>query len=220
MKEHIKRRIEYSLGAIPAEGTREFEKLDQEYEKRIQKNPELKKKLQDNFKTAIATLEIQYSNGIGLNMSSELRYYLNEFNSRSWNFGHRQMPGMFNVLEAFFHLNKNLNYWELLEEEEYLISYFDFIDYYTSKDFIYDIDSIKENFTEDLIYSYNIGADISDLTFKTEDGNEFVIAGISMIRRGHEVSILFLSGEIIDTAIKTLNCSHFQNGLQFEERRK
>lgn len=200
MKEHLKRRIEYSKDAILFEDAPEYESIKKIHEERIRQNPKLKKLLREKFKTAISTLEVQILNGIGLNMSCELRFFLNEFNNRSWNFGHRKMPIMFNILEAFFNLDKNLNYWELLEEEEYLISYFDFIDYYTSKTFNYDIDSIKESFTEGLIYNYNIGAEISELTFKTEDGNEFVIAGISMVRRGNEVNFLFLSGEITDTS--------------------
>lgn len=200
MKEYIKRLNEYSKSVMRSDEAGYNEQL---FKDKLEKNPELKKKLQDSFKIAISTLEVQFLNGIGLNMDVELRYYLNEFNSRTWDFGHGHMPSMFNVLEAFFHFDKELNYWELLEEEDYLISYFDFVDYYTSNEFVYNINSIKENLTEGLIYNYNVGADIAELTFKTEEGSEFVIAGLSIIRRGNEVNILFLSGEITDTQVKT-----------------
>lgn len=203
MKEHLKRRFEYSKDAIPPVGSKEYEKVVRAHEERMTQNPELKKILGEKFKTALSTLEIQSVNGIHLNMGPELRFYLNEFNQRSWNFGHRKMPIMFNILEAFFNLDKNLNYWELLEEEEYLISYYDFLDYYTSNEFKYDIGSIKENFTEDLIYNYNVGSDISELVFRTDDGNTFVVAGLSMVRRGNEVNFLFLTGEVTNTIEKT-----------------
>jgi hypothetical protein len=203
MKEHIKRRIEYSRDALPEEGTDEYKRVTRFHQKRIDENPELKRMLEEKFITAIKTLEVQNLNGIGLSIGSEIRHFLNEFNHRSWNYGHRKMPIMFNILEAFFKLDKKLNYWELLEEEEYLISYFDFIDYYTSNDFDYDINFIKETLQEDLIYNYNVGADLSEITFKTDEGGEFVIAGISILRRGHEVTFIFLAGEIVDTSLST-----------------
>lgn len=203
MKEHLKRRAEYSKDAVPPEGTKEHDEVVKAHEERVRQNPELKKIFAEKFKIALSTLEIQSSNGIQLSMSPELRFFLNEFNQRSWNFGHRKMPIMFNILEAFFNLDKTLNYWELLEEEDYLISYFDFLDYYTSNEFKYDSNSIKEDFTENLIYNYNVGSDISELTFKTDDGNTFVVAGISMVRRGNEVNFLFLTGEVTNTLEKT-----------------
>ena len=204
MQEHIKRRIEYSRDALPEEGTEEYERVTSFHKKRIEENPNLKKILDQKLKTATKTLEVQFLNGIGLNMDSEIRHFLNEFNYRSWNYGHRRMPIMFNIMEAFFNLDKDLNYWQLLQEEDYLISYFDFLDYYTSNNFEFNLEAIKENLVEDLIYNYNVGAEIDKITFKTDEGNEFVIAGISILRRGNEVTFVFLSGEIIDTVQKTL----------------
>ena len=203
MKEHEKRRIKNSIGLVPEEGTDAFEQLKKNHEKDILENPKLKTKLRDNFKKAVLTLEVQDSNGIGLNMDSEIRHFLNEFNHRSWSYGHRKMPIMFNIMEAFFNLDKRINSWKLIEEEDYLISFFDFLDYYTSKDFNNEIENIKENLQEELIYNFNVGSDINEITFKTEEGNEFVIGGISLIRRGNEVTMVFLTGEMIDTSKKT-----------------
>ncbi|WP_298782689.1 GIY-YIG nuclease family protein [uncultured Polaribacter sp.] len=203
MKEHIKRRIEYSKDVVPDESTEEFKEVKALHEQRMRENPALKKKLRDNFKKAVNTLEIQDSNGIGLNMDFEIRHFLNEFNHRSWTYGHRKMPIMFNIMEAFVDLDKTINSWKLLEEEDYLISFYDFLDFYTSRDFKYNINFIKGNLEEDLIYNFNVGSEINEITFKTEEGSEFVIAGVSILRRGNEVTMLFLTGEIIDTEEKT-----------------
>ncbi|WP_245910925.1 hypothetical protein [Nonlabens arenilitoris] len=203
MKEHIKRRIEYSKDAVPDESTEEFKKVKARHEQHMRENPALKKKLRDNLKKAVNTLELQDSNGVGLNMDFEIRHFLKEFNHRSWTYGHRKMPIMFNVMEAFFDLDKTVNSWKLLEEEDYLISFYDFLDFYTSRDFEFNINFIKGNFEEDLIYNYNVGSEINEITFKTEEGSEFVIAGVSILRRGDEVTMLFLTGEIIDTEQKT-----------------
>jgi ribosomal protein L17 len=113
------------------------------------------------------------------------------------------MPIMFNVMEAFFNLDKRLNYWTLLDEEDYSISFFDFIDFYTSSNLNQNKSDIIENFQEDLIYNFNVQFDLKEIKFRTEEGETFVIGGVSMVRRGNEVTMLFNSGEITDTIIKT-----------------
>jgi hypothetical protein len=203
MKEHIKRKIERSIDLAPEKGTEAYDKLQLQHDKDLVNNPNLDKILKDKFKKAVNTLELQNLNGIGLYVDHELRHFLTEFNHRSWSFGHRKMPIMFNIMEAFFDLDKTVNSWKLLDEEDYLISFFDFIDYYTSNDFKYNIDFIKDNFEENLIYNYNVGADLKQITFKTKDGNKFVIAGISLVRRGNEITFMFVTGEVIDTSEMT-----------------
>jgi len=202
MKEHIKRKTEYAKGMVV------FSEDDKKHLSSLQKkmiveDPITHKEVKNRFKKAKNILTLQNSNGIGLNMDIELRHFLREFNHRSWNYGHSKMPLMFNIMEAFFNLDKKINSWKLLEEEDYLISFYDFLDFYTSHDFTFDIASIKEDLEEDLIYNFNVGSDINKITFKTQDEGEFVIAGVSILRRGNEITILFLTGEIIDTLRKT-----------------
>ena len=201
MKEHLKRRAEYAFDALPEEGTPEYENVIKQLQ--LCESPELKKEVKQKQTEALKTWELQASNGIGLFMDPVIRHYLGEFNFRSWNYGHRKMPLMFNVMEAFFNLDKRLNYWTLLDEEDYSISFFDFIDFYTSSEFQIDEENLKLSLEEDLIYNFNVGFDLKKITFKTEDGNEFVIAGVSMVRRGNEVTMLFVSGEITDTTEKS-----------------
>lgn len=203
MKEHLKRRIEYTRDSLPEEGTPEYNRVIERLKQHEQLNPDLQKEIKAKKIEAIKTWELQELNGIGLFMDPEVRHYLGEFNHRSWSYGHRKMPIMFNIMEAFFTLDKRLNYWQLLDEEDYSISFFDFIDFYTSNDFKNDTNEIKENLEEDLIYNFNVGYDLKEITFKTDDKNEFVIAGVSLIRRGNEVTMLFNTGQIIDTTEKS-----------------
>lgn len=199
MKEHIKRRIEYSKNALPEKGSSEYDRIIEGLRIHEEDNPDFKKKIKQRQLEAIKRWELQESNGIGLLMDPEIRHYLGEFNHRSWSYGHRKMPMMFNVMEAFFHLDKRLNYWRLLDEEDFSISFFDFIDYYTSNEFKYNLNNIRESLEEDLIYNFNVGYDLKQITFKTVNAEEFVIAGVSLIRRGNEVTMLFNTGQIIDT---------------------
>jgi hypothetical protein len=211
VKEHIKRRIEYSKDALPNEGTPEYDMAIKYLEAQNKKYPDLESITKQKYKEAVKTLEIQCKNGIGLNVDPEIRHFLLEFNHRSWTYGHRKMPVKFNIMEAFFTLDKRLNYWSLHEEEDYSISFFDFIDYYTSNDFTFNISEIKDNLEEGLIYNFNVGSDLKEITFKTEEGKEFIIAGVSLIRRGNEVTLLFVTGQITDTSIKTKELSPLNN---------
>ena len=211
MKEHLKRRIEYSKDVFPEEGTPEYAYLTKRIQEHELMNPNFNKEIKNKHALAIKTWELQQANGIGLFMDPEIRHYLGEFNHRSWNYGHRKMPLMFNVMEAFFNLDKNLNYWTLLDEEDYSLSFFDFIDFYTSNEFKYDIEEIKTNLEEDLVYNFNTGYDLKEITFKTLDKDEFVIAGVSIVRRGNEVTMLFNTGQVIDTNKKSKELVSLEN---------
>jgi hypothetical protein len=211
VKEHQKRRIEYSKDALPEKGTSEYDRIMKILEMEDQANPSLKKEIKKKHDEAVKTLELQGANGIELFLDPELRYYLGEFNYRSWNYGHRKMPIMFNVMDAFFILDKRINYWTLLDEEDYSISFFDFIDFYTSNNLIISIDEIQENFEENLIYNFNVGYDLKEITFKNDSGEEFVIAGVSLIRHANEVSMLFVTGQITNTIEETNKLASLEN---------
>lgn len=148
---------------------------------------------------AYNSLVAQNSSGIGFLTDTELRHFLREFNQRTWNHGIQSQPMLFNIMEAYFSYNKNIIYFELYEEEDYLISFFDFIDFITSPKFDEDSIKIEDFIEENLIYNLNIGADINELTFETNDSEKFVIGGISLIRRGSELIVLLLTGQLCDT---------------------
>lgn len=213
MSEHLNRKKEMFHGALPPEGSLAFEKIKKQHEKDLAANPNLAKVFKHKREKATKTAVIQDNNGININIDVELRYFLREFNGRLWNHGLVSMPLMFNTMEAFFKYDKSIVYFELLPEEDYLISFFDFLDWYTSKDFNGNIESIKNDFVEDLIFNYNVGADIGEITFDSEEGEKFVIGGISMIRRGNEATILFQAGQIIDTSLVTSKLPEFESAI-------
>lgn len=196
MSEHINRKREIFHGIIPPEGTAAYKKVVEDHDRMVAANPHLKKIFKDNYEKAVKTGIVQNSNGIDVGMDQDIRYFLREFNSRLLEHGLRSMPTLFNIMEAFFNYDKSIIYFQLLEEEDYLISFYDFLDYYTSKNFNGDTESILESLEEELIYNYNVGADLETISFKTEDGKAFIISGVSMIRRGSEVTVLFQAGEI------------------------
>jgi len=196
MKENIKRKIDFSIGAFPDIDTSAYKKISASIKNNYEKNPELKEYVDKKFDQTLKTWELQRANGIGLYADKELRYYLFEFNNRTFEFGIHKMPLMFNIMEAFFNFDKDLHYWKLLDEEDFSISFYDFIDFYTSNDFTQDEENLNDFFVEDLIYNFNADNELRDITFKTDDGLAFVIAGVSLVKRGNEITMLFTTGEI------------------------
>ena len=97
-------------------------------------------------------------------------------------------------MEAFFNYNKPTIYFELLEDENFLISLFDFLDFRTSDNFINDKKLIIEHLSHDIIYNFNVGSDSSDISFKADDNKEFIISGISLVRKENEVTVLLITG--------------------------
>ena len=198
MKESDKRKIEMSKDIVPPEGTREYDEVKSMIDRRMINDPGFRKYIKESQEKALKTLDLQQANGANLKVDKELRYYLNEFNFRSWNYGHMSMPLMFNVMEAFFHLDKSINYWTLLDEEDYKLSFYDFLDYYTSGEFDINLKVLENDLEEDLIYNYNFLDDHDEITFTTSENLEFIIRGVSLVRRGFEVSIMFLTGQKAD----------------------
>lgn len=216
MKEHVKRLAELNKDLIPEKGTEEYKKVMAMMDRFYSQNPKARKINKLNFKEAVNTLQVQDANKIGKGIENEIRFYLREFNSRSWEHGHRSMPLMFNVLEAFFNLEKRTNSWILLDEENYEISFFEFIDYYTSKNFEFNLKYYLDNFEEDLIYHFHVEDDLKKITFRTTQNIEFVIAGVSLVRRGDEISMLFLTGEITDTEMITKGLEPLKDSCQIK----
>lgn len=146
-------------------------------------------------KKAVAILEAQRKNGAGLYVDQDLRYYLEEFNSRAWNTGLRTMPSSFNVMEAFFTYNAGLNIFLLLEEENFLVDFIDFIDYVTSTE-CPNLDESVKVLEDNKIYNINVTNNPIDIDFALEDKDiKYIIGGISIIKRENEISVMILAGE-------------------------
>jgi len=193
MKSNINRRKEIFKDAVPDKGSTEYDEITNFFKNRV-KSPEEKKFLKDCYKKAVNSLEAQSLSHSNFITETTLRHFLMEYNTRAWKYGLRSMPLLFNILESYFIYRKPHQYFELLEEENYLISFYDFLDFYTSDKIEYNKDLILDNLETDIIYNFNIGTDLSEITFKTDDNAEFILSGISIIRRENEVSILLITG--------------------------
>jgi len=194
MKNNIDRRKEIFRNVAPTVGTPEYFETIEKVKKLHQDHPEIKEFSKKSFEKVTRSLESQDLSSCDFITENSLRYYLTEFNSRAWKHGLRSMPMMFNIMEAFFNYIKPEIYFELIEEENYLISFFDFIDFVTSKEFKDNKELIEENLTSDIIYNFNVGKDLQEIKFKTDEGEEFIVSGVSIIRRNNEVTVLMITG--------------------------
>ena len=122
------------------------------------------------------------------------------------------MSASFNVLVGFFKWNSILFFFELMEEEEHLFSLFDFFDFVTSNNCSNSFDYFIENVEDELIYTYNIINDTKDLSFSTSDSKEYVIGGISFVKRENEVFMLLVAGEIGDVKEFSKNLPDYESG--------
>jgi hypothetical protein len=192
MKSNINRRKDIFKGVVPPAGTDAHKALVDHL--KATESPESKAFSKKSWEKVNRSLEAQYLSNCDLVTEHSLRNYLTEFNNRAWQHGLRSMPTMFNIMEAFFIYRKPEIYFELIEEENYLISYFDFIDFVTSSNFKENQKIILENLTPDIVYNFNVGKDLGEITFKSDDKDEFIVAGVSIIRRENEATILMTTG--------------------------
>ncbi len=210
MKSNIERRQEIFEGVLPPTGSKAYFDTIKKLENRFGADKNHDKFIKKCWEKAVKSLEAQFLSSCDFVTENSLRHYLMEFNNRAWKFGLRSMPIMFNIMEAFFIYRKPEVYFELIEEENYLISFFDFIDYVTSNEFEDNKNLLDENITPDIIYNFNIGKDLDEIKFKNDSGDEFIVAGVSILRRGNEVTILMITGKK-----KTKEISIDKNSLKF-----
>lgn len=179
--------------ALPPKSHPMYEKIVSRIEK--DSTPESDKLYKRLFDEAIATLKIQLKNGAGFEIDNDLRYFLEEFNNRAFNVGLRSMPSSFNVMEAFFNHIYRLNAFQLLDEEDYLVNFIDFIDFVTS-DKCPPLNESASIFEEDVIYNFSCINNPVDIDFSLVDNTtKYLIGGISLVKRDDEISILLLAGE-------------------------
>lgn len=220
MKKNRDRLKHFGATKSPTPDEYGYEVVRQYHLERLEKNPEIKKQIEKNQKKAFSICATQERNSIGFLQDKELRYFHSEFNSRVWNFGFGSMPAAFNVLEGFFKWNPKLFFFELFEEEEYLFSLFDFFDFTTSKNSSNSLDYFIEDVEDNLIHNYNIINDIKDLTFSTEDSKEYVLGGVSFVKRDNELFMLIVGGEIGDTKEISKSIPDYKDIEQLNEAKR
>jgi hypothetical protein len=194
MESNKKRRSKIFEGVLPPTGTKEYQQVIANLAKAEEQYPQLKKIIADNHKKAVNSFEAQFVSHCDLITELTIRHYLREFNMRAWNYGLRTMPLMFNILESFFSYKKPHMYFQLIEEELYKMSYYDFIHFVSTNDLGNRQETINENLTKDLIFHFNFEKDFEKVRYTTEDNKKLIIAGVSLIRRGEEVTVLLITG--------------------------
>lgn len=187
----------FLLNSTPAPDHPHYEALKDHFLKNSE-SPKRKKEIKKKYNKAMSVVSTQLHNGIELLQDKELRSFLMEFNDRTWKYGFSALPAAFNILEGFFKWHKKYFFFELYEEQEHLFSTYDFFDFVTSNECSNNLDYFKDNVDDDLIYSYNILNNIKDLTFLNNDSKEYVIGGVSFIKRNSEIFLLAVVGELGD----------------------
>jgi hypothetical protein len=202
MSEHKKRISALARWIAPPEGSPARVRLDA-WAAQQKENPSFDKQIKKIYKKAKAISWSQLETGAGLPMDQLVRHFANEYNWRNLQKGLLSMPGSFNVMEAFFRYDPANSVFRILDESDHLISFMEFLDFLTSGDCPEDIRGVAENIEEDIIHSYNLTNDPGAITFSVDDGSEFAVGGVSLIRQGAEISILLLAGEKTDLKAKT-----------------
>lgn len=195
MKESSKRHLHYYFKGSPTPDDPGYDEAMAKTQRRIDGDPGFKKRMESMRKKAFSIAYTQSLNGLGFIQDDEIRYFQDEFNSRLWEYGFASMPSSFRVLEGFFKWRSDLFMFEIFEEVEHLFSLFDFIDFITSEKCTNSIEYFLDNVEDDLIHSYNILNEIEEITFKTSDSVEYVIGGVSVLKRGNEAYLLLIAGE-------------------------
>lgn len=197
MSDHNERLSKIGIFAAPPEGSKARADLDRKVKEDLN-NPEFVKWSKDNFNRCRNNLHLQLSNGAGLIVDPEIRWFQQEFTVRNWEHGLRSMPSSFNIMEAFFEYDPKIQFFKLLDEEDHQFSFTDFIDFVTSPNCPSSLKNVGDNFQEDLIYSYNIINELDELTFRTDAESTFVLAGVSIVKRGNEITIFGVCGQKFD----------------------
>lgn len=228
MYSHKDRMKEITFWAVPS---RESPMRDS-FEKRVailKKNPKIKKEAEKNWAKAKALVSVQQVNGLGFPADKILREYNLEYNHRVLAGGLEDLPGSFNVAEAFQKFLPPSATFEIRPELDHLFSFDDFIDYLTSDNTDLTVDGIRD-FTQDgIIYSYNSTSDPKNLAFSTRTGKSYGFASVSLVRFGNELSMILLAGRICDLekesenirlATKTMRAFAHRAHLQFAQERE
>lgn len=201
MKSKQERMAEIGFWAIPRKGTKDYDRLVKELKKR--ETPELKRQVKKIYKSAAALMEVQQVNGLGFSADDMLREYNREYNSRVLNGSLHDLPGSFNVVEAFNKFLPPSATFKILDEIDHIFSFDEFIDFVTSDN----VDSSDmpslDHVVDGKIYSYNSVCDPREITFSTKNDKKYGLSSVSFIKFDKEVSIIIVAGQDCDLSAKT-----------------
>lgn len=175
-------------------GTAEYAR-EQARMNRLWKNPKARAHLKEMHQKTVATIKAQQDSGAGYPSDVALRELQMEYNHRLMKFGVSYLPASHNIAEAFFARREEFAGFFLLPEEDYLVSYTDFLDFVTSTDAPPLEIGAAAALSQNRIVNVNSLDDPGSLLLDTDEGHSFSILGASYVRRGDEVSMLIVVGE-------------------------
>lgn len=180
-------------GAIPPQGAKQREQFEKHL--RDNPNPRQDREIRKLLNYADSNLQAQLHNGVDLVGSKTLRAFLHEYNNRAHIHDIHSLPVSFSVLEAFYSYTPSLNTFFLLSEEDHACSLADFLDYYTAHK-VPELPLALAGMRPDLIHTFEF-VDPPHFRFSGSEGT-YIIRAANIIRRGSEISICILGGELID----------------------
>lgn len=202
MTVHKDRMGEIAFWAAPPTGTARRDDLNKKLAF-MNANPAIQKIVRKTIDTASALVQVQQVNGLGFPADQVLREYNLEYNSRIFNNSIHDLPGSFNVVEAFHEFLPPSATLKLRPEKDHLFSFNSFIDYVTSNDAEESSKLIGKLTENGVIYTYNSIDNPTDLEFSTSDDKKFGFSSVSLVRYGEEVSMILLAGQVCDLELES-----------------
>ncbi|MFK0277406.1 GIY-YIG nuclease family protein [Ensifer sp. NPDC090286] len=145
-------------------------------------------------------LERIKTTGAGYPVDKILHELCVEYTHRYASSGIYNQPLSFNYFETFceirLHPNSVAPFAEPAEEIDHLFSVIDFFEYATGEESnFFSLDKLLE-LPEGKALHFTVNGNITDFTFLSAAGREFVISGFSMVRRGNYLGWYIIGGEI------------------------
>lgn len=197
MSTHKDRMKEIGFWAIPTPGTPERNKLDNLISIK-QGDAKFRKKAKEIFDKATALIQVQAVNGLGFPADKQIREYNLEYNGRVLSGSLSDMPGSFNVVEAFNQFIPQSATFRIRDEKDFLFSFDDFIDFVTSDLINTENTDFHSTLEDGKIYSFNSIDPQSQITISGENNEKYEFSSASLVRFGNEVSMILLAGQECD----------------------
>ncbi|MBX3347793.1 MAG: GIY-YIG nuclease family protein [Nitrospira sp.] len=132
--------------------------------------------------------------GSGFIVAETLRGYFIEYLNRLTLHGQFSLPTSFNVVQSFLSYSKSLLAFDLREEREHLLRFYEYFDWYTANSFPDQPLALTDILPEGIVYAYNGISPLDDFVLET-DNSKLRILGVGMVRHGHDLSAIIIAGE-------------------------
>lgn len=200
MKPNKQRMQNLSASALPPKGTLEYKIITEELKRH--QTPEILREIKKRYFKATSLIEVQQLTGLGFKADEMLREYNREYNGRVLNGSLHDLPGSFNVAEAFNEYSHTSGTFVLREELDHIFSFDDFIDFVTSDSVDATAMPSMEGVVDGIIYSYNSTTRPDDTLLYTCNGKNFGFSAVSFIKFKSEISIMVVAGQDCDLSVK------------------